>query len=296
MAVRAGVTLNDGRHDLAACTVPTLYHIHKVEGSGPQARYWLAGDVSGWARQADLLTPADTLRALVKLIRQCPCDPALYLARGLVEAGIGRFLPAIADFDDVLRLDPWCANAYYYRALANKEIDERDRAIGDLYEAIRLQPDNPAFYFARAVVEEARRHRLRAIEDYTTALRLDPTNQQAEAALDRLAGEDQSAATARSRPGTAAKAAPAAAAKAAPAPDAKKPAASDAKKATDSSTPSRTPLQVALEQAAIEEANARAAEARARSEELRARIEEARARAEKAMLDAERFRRERTQR
>jgi tetratricopeptide (TPR) repeat protein len=187
VAVRPDVTLKAGQDDVAAGTVPMVYHVHTVDRSGAEPRYLLTGEVSGWAKAADLMDPVDTLAAVAGLIRQSPCDPGLYLARGLVETGIGWYRPAIGDFDQALRLNPWSAVAYYHRAVAYDAMSQRERALGDLYEAIRLDPGNPAYYFARAVEEEHLHQTPRAIEDYTTALRLDPRNAQAKAGLDRLA-------------------------------------------------------------------------------------------------------------
>ena len=112
-----------------------------------------------------------------------PSGPETYLARGLDEMKNKQYRPAIADFDDVLRLDPSCAAAYYQPALANQKTSRMERALGDLYEAIRLDPQNPNYYFLRGEVAKAMHRHNRAIEDYTMVIRLDPKNS---AAKDRL--------------------------------------------------------------------------------------------------------------
>jgi tetratricopeptide (TPR) repeat protein len=274
VAVRPNVTLNDDRNNrLAASTLPMLYHIDTIDPTDPD-RYRLSGDVSGWAKKSDLKSLEETLVELTNLIRQWPCEPKLHYASGVVvmELQPQRFLPAIADFDEALRLNPGYAWAYYYRAIANGNLSRWERALGDLYEAIRLEPGNPYMYVARAKVAKEMKLRSRAIEDYTTALRLAPNNSEAKSGLDMLASEST---TSTPPPGD-------------------KPVPQDPSKSTAAPVPSPV-LQLAVDQAAIEEANARAAAARAKIEDLRAQIEEARARAEKAMLDAERYRRQRLQ-
>ncbi len=263
----------------------------------------------------DLLPPEDALEDLADLIRHTPSEPSLFGARGLIEIGIERYLPAIADFDDELRLNPTSATAYFYRAIANQlnapmagswSRFYTERALGDLYEAIRLKPDNSKPYLARAEVARAMKLDLRALEDYTTALRLNPKSTQAKVGLEALAGQVGSppsgapAPTPQSLsvpvgqdPSQNATATPMGKVPSMTPPET--PAAPGTNGAVQPVPSTPSPLQAALEQAAIVEANARTAEAQAKIEELRARTEEARARAEKAMLDAERFRRQRTQ-
>jgi tetratricopeptide (TPR) repeat protein len=319
VAVRPNVKLNDGKNDVVARPIPALYYIEKVDQSGQEPRYWLSGDESGWAVATDLWPPEDALVKLADLIQQSPREPSLFDARGLIEIGIERYLPAIADFDDELRLDPTSANAYFHRANANRANAPtagtwskfyNERALGDLYEAIRLNPNNSQPYLARAQLTHAMKLDLRALEDYTTALRLNPECTQAKEGLEALAHQVGSLHSGTTAPTPQSLSTPVGQ-------DTSQPASHEATATpmgeVPSTTPPKTPaapgtpvadqpvpstpspLQAALEQAAIVEANARTAEAQAKIEELRARTEEARARAEKAMLDAELFRRQRIQ-
>ena len=60
---------------------------------------------------------------------------------------------AIADLDEVLRLNPDNAAAYYARGNAEMDSGRQANAIAYYSEAIRLNPDNAAAYYARGNAE-----------------------------------------------------------------------------------------------------------------------------------------------
>ncbi len=62
------------------------------------------------------------------------------LARGVEWAVKGQFDRAITDFEEAIRLDPKCADAFYNRANAYAEQHQYDRAIADYDAAIKLNP------------------------------------------------------------------------------------------------------------------------------------------------------------
>jgi len=74
------------------------------------------------------------------------------LARAIADftgaIGLGQDYRAIADFTDVIRLDPNNADAYYARGVAWSTNGDRDRAIGDLSEAVQLRPYSPGMIAA----------------------------------------------------------------------------------------------------------------------------------------------------
>jgi tetratricopeptide (TPR) repeat protein len=301
VAVRPNTKLNDGKTEFTASSVPMRYHIDKDDPSSSPRRVWLSGDVAGWAKETDLLSPEEELAAFAELIRQFPFEPELYMRRGVVEIETRGFTQAIADFDEALRLNPSLALAYYHRSIANVQTHHLERALGDLYEAIRLEPRNPSVYLGQAEVAKALKLRSRAIEDYTTVLRLAPQNEQAKKGLAQLLSPSSSGGSGAPVPAphsvspapigiVPSASAPGAAPETPPppakttTPDVEAPACPE--KPAVPSTPS--PLQKAFDQAGIAEANARTAEANARTAEARARIE-------KALLDAEGFRRQRPQ-
>ena len=53
----------------------------------------------------------------------------------------GRFIEAIAEYDEALRLDPDYINAHSNRGLAYYNLGQHERAIQDFDEALRLDPN-----------------------------------------------------------------------------------------------------------------------------------------------------------
>jgi tetratricopeptide (TPR) repeat protein len=64
------------------------------------------------------------------------------VARGVECAAKGQFDLAVADFEEAIRLDPKCADAFYNRANAYAEQRQYDRAIADYDAAIKLNPND----------------------------------------------------------------------------------------------------------------------------------------------------------
>ena len=81
---------------------------------------------------------------------------------------------AIADYSEVIRLDPKYALAFYNRGLAYYDKGDLDRAIADSSEAIRLDPKHALAFYNRGIAYDAKGGVDRAIADYNEAIRLDP--------------------------------------------------------------------------------------------------------------------------
>ena len=79
------------------------------------------------------------------------CRAAFYFDRGVSHTEHGRYVKAIAAFDNTIRLQPDNAAAYYNRGVAHNTIGWYGRAIADYDEAIRLQPDLADAYLRRGV-------------------------------------------------------------------------------------------------------------------------------------------------
>ena len=73
----------------------------------------------------------------------------------LVPSSLGHGLDrAIADYSEVIQIQPDFAGAYNNRGNAYGEKGELDRAIADYSEAIRLQPDDADAYYNRGIAYE----------------------------------------------------------------------------------------------------------------------------------------------
>jgi tetratricopeptide (TPR) repeat protein len=86
----------------------------------------------------------------------------------------GDYDRAIADYAQVIRLDPKHAFAYSYRGSAYRHKGEYDRALADFDQAIKLDPKSVYAYNNRGNVYFLKGEYDRAIADYDQVIRLDP--------------------------------------------------------------------------------------------------------------------------
>ncbi len=97
------------------------------------------------------------------------------LSRALEYWGKGDFDSAIADYTQVIRLDPKNAGAYSLRGMVYQAKGDYESCIADHTEAIRLEPKKAGRYCSRGMAYYGKGDYDRAIADYTESLRLDPT-------------------------------------------------------------------------------------------------------------------------
>jgi tetratricopeptide (TPR) repeat protein len=102
-----------------------------------------------------------------------------YYNRGLTRAEKKLFDGAIADFDQVIRLDPEDALGYYHRGLAWLAKKEYDPAIADFDRVIALSPGRRGAYLNRGLAWAAKKDYDKAITDFDTVLKLDPNDARA---------------------------------------------------------------------------------------------------------------------
>ena len=103
--------------------------------------------------------------------------PDAYCERGLAWQDKQEYDKAIADFNEVIRLDAEYDRAYYNRGLAWQSKQEYDKAIADFNEAIRLDPRQAYSYHNRAWIwatcpDAKYRDGKRAVESATKACEL----------------------------------------------------------------------------------------------------------------------------
>jgi hypothetical protein len=102
------------------------------------------------------------------------------LSRAPAHIDAGDYDSAIADYTEVIRLDPKNANGYFGRAWAYRAKREYDSAIADYSEVIRLYPKNSALTYSwRGQAYRQKEDYDSAIADFTEAIRLDPKNAEA---------------------------------------------------------------------------------------------------------------------
>ncbi|MGI6414289.1 MAG: tetratricopeptide repeat protein [Thermoguttaceae bacterium] len=89
----------------------------------------------------------------------------------------GDFEAALAEFEEVIRIDPNSAKAYDRRAKLYLKKGELDKAIADYGELIRLDPKAPSNYQARACILLDKGEFDRAAADLSNAIALSPSSE-----------------------------------------------------------------------------------------------------------------------
>ncbi len=100
--------------------------------------------------------------------------PGILYNRGTAYYGKGQLDLAIADYDQVIRLDPGNAVAYNNRGYARDRLGQTDDAIADYDHAVRLDAGYALAFNNRGYAFYKKGQVDRAIADYDEAIRLDP--------------------------------------------------------------------------------------------------------------------------
>ncbi len=109
-----------------------------------------------------------------EMLRLNPQDAEAHNNRALAYAYLGEYKRAIEDFIEALRLNPQSAEVYNNRGVANADLGEYERAIADYDKALRLNPQLAEAYNNRGLAYTGLGEYERAIADYDEALRLNP--------------------------------------------------------------------------------------------------------------------------
>lgn len=98
-------------------------------------------------------------------------NPEEFLKQGLYKAQEGDYRGAIADFNQVLRINPNSALAYHNRGVARFKLEETQASIRDFTQAIRLDTNYIEAYVGRGNAYRKLRDLQGAIIDYSQLLR-----------------------------------------------------------------------------------------------------------------------------
>ncbi len=112
-----------------------------------------------------------------------------YSSRGMLFFEKGAFDEAIADFTEIINLDPSSYPAYLYRGMALYNTGRLDQAIDDFDKAIALNPNSPKAYMNRGMAFSDKGLSDKAIEDFGRVVSLDPSNYTAYNNLGALFGK-----------------------------------------------------------------------------------------------------------
>ena len=111
-----------------------------------------------------------------QVIRLEPNNSIHYSNRGNAYYRQGEYQQAITDFDQAIRLNPNDADFYAGRGIAYSTKGEYQQAIADFDQAIHLEPNNAGFYCNRGIANLRNEYNMRAIADYDQAIHLAPNN------------------------------------------------------------------------------------------------------------------------
>lgn len=141
---------------------------------------WVKDDASGWLDQRHVAPlNRDVIEKFTKLVYENPKNAGPYVKRGNVWLNLNELDPAIADFDEAIRLDPKMSLAYNNRGAAWFSQGDYDQAIADYSEAIQLDPQEKLAYYNRGNAWLEKGDNDKAIESYNETLKLDPKMSQA---------------------------------------------------------------------------------------------------------------------
>jgi tetratricopeptide (TPR) repeat protein len=105
-----------------------------------------------------------------------PKSSAAYTERGAARAAAKDLEGAIADYTEALTIDPQMATAYEGRGNGKVAKNDLDGAIADYTKAINFDPTLAVAYDSRGKAKTAKNDLDRAIADFTQAISLDPNS------------------------------------------------------------------------------------------------------------------------
>ena len=114
-----------------------------------------------------------------QVIELQPNHDAAHNARGSAYVAKGEYDKAIADYDQAIELLPDLAEVYNSRGGAYYSKGDYDQAIADYDQAIALQTDDAQAYYSRGGAYYSKGDYDKAIEDYDQAIELQPDDAQA---------------------------------------------------------------------------------------------------------------------
>lgn len=133
---------------------------------------------SGASERCAFIDGATSITACSELIdgstTSRPIREAAYFNRGRTYLGLRRYKESVADFSQVIGINPSRAEAYLSRGSAYANLTENDAALKDFSKAIQLNPNNSQAFEMRGSVYLVIGNYRQGIGDFTTALQRTP--------------------------------------------------------------------------------------------------------------------------
>jgi tetratricopeptide (TPR) repeat protein len=123
---------------------------------------------------------SEAIADYTEILRLNPDNDLFYFDRGQDYYRLGQYSRAIADFSEAIRLDPdlqvhlFNGGSYRYRGLAYTALREYEKAIADFDKVIQDEPGDASAYCDRAGAHFELAHYDQAIADWSKAIELKP--------------------------------------------------------------------------------------------------------------------------
>jgi len=128
--------------------------------------------------------------ALLLEVREAePDNLAAVVNLGAVYYTLGRYTPAIEQFEHALRLEPDDPTVWLNLGAARNALGHLDKAIEALLKALELDPEHPEAHYNLAVAFLKRKQPLEALAELELELAVNPGNDRARKAAARLKAE-----------------------------------------------------------------------------------------------------------
>ena len=111
---------------------------------------------------------------------------AVYQRRGYADVSEQKYLDAINEYSEALKLTPQDARIYEQRAAVEMKINDFDKALADYSELIKLKPNEARYYNYRAYIYELKNDSKNALAETEKVLKIDSNNQEAKARKQRI--------------------------------------------------------------------------------------------------------------
>jgi len=128
------------------------------------------------ATRFDLGDRPGAIADYTEVLRIQPTDDVARNNRGVIYYDQGDREGALTDFEQAVQQNSENFVAFFNRGMVRSEVGDRMGAIEDFSRAIHLNPDYTPAYFHRGAERTRLQNRIGAIQDYTEVIRLSPTD------------------------------------------------------------------------------------------------------------------------
>lgn len=174
--------LADGEATMAGERLEQIARTSKASTAARVAVYGQAVQAWMMAEQPGRAYAAATMGLTI-----APNDTDLLMDRALALGALGRYPDALADLEQISRLEPRRADAWVLRATALRHMDRIPQALDAVTQALALDADNPEALLERGILKQLRGDSDGARTDWQRVIALAPDSPAADLAEQNLA-------------------------------------------------------------------------------------------------------------